>query len=146
MRRLLRNTKYLIKYYVFLCFLLGNDFIPHLSFLNFKSSGLETLLLYYKKISNEIKENIIFVTKNKKGYKYQINYNFITSLFNYLSKIEDKELFECSEQYYNKKQYNLWNWESIIFKLLQDYNGYINSKNSLKNIVLKKNLSQSGKE
>lgn len=99
------NTKYLIKYYVFLCFLLGNDFIPHLSFLNFKTNGLETLLLYYKRISNEIKENIIFVTKNKKGYRYQINYNFITNLFNYLSKIEDKELFECSEQFYNKKPF-----------------------------------------
>tara|TARA_Y100000389_G_scaffold89318_1_gene85791 strand:- start:3092 stop:4855 length:1764 start_codon:yes stop_codon:yes gene_type:complete len=99
------DNKYLINYYVFLCFLLGNDFIPHLSFLNFKTDGLETLLLYYKRVSKEINENILFITKTKKSFKYQINYNFISSLFNYLSKIEDKELFECSEQYYNKRPY-----------------------------------------
>ena len=57
----------LVNYYVFLCFLLGNDFIPHLSFLNFKTSGLETLLLYYKRVSNETKENILFISKTKKG-------------------------------------------------------------------------------
>ena len=96
----------LVNYYVFLCFLLGNDFIPHLSFLNFKTSGLETLLLYYKRVSNETKENILFISKTKKGYKFQINYNFLSSLFNYLSKIENKELFECSEQYYNKTPYH----------------------------------------
>ena len=78
------DTKYLINYYVFLCFLLGNDFIPHLSFLNFKTNGLETLLLYYKKVSKEINENILFITKTKKSFKYQINYNFIFNLFNYL--------------------------------------------------------------
>ena len=99
------DNKYLINYYVFLCFLLGNDFIPHLSFLNFKTNGLETLLLYYKKVSKEINENILFITKTKKSFKYQINYNFLSNLFNYLSKIEDKELFECSEQYYNKRPY-----------------------------------------
>ena len=99
------DNTYLINYYVFLCFLLGNDFIPHLSFLNLKNNGLEILLQYYKKISNEIGENILFITKTKKTVKYQINYNFLSILFNYLSQIEDKELFECSEKYYNKRPY-----------------------------------------
>jgi 5'-3' exonuclease len=99
------DNKYLINYYVFLCFLLGNDFIPHLSFLNLKNNGLETLLMYYKKVSIEINENILFITKTKKTLKYQINYNFLSILFNYLSQIENKELFEVSEQYYNKRPY-----------------------------------------
>ena len=99
------DTDNLIKYYIFLCFLLGNDFIPHLSFLNFKTLGLENLLINYKKISNELNENIIFIQNNKKSFKYIINYNFLIKLFNYLSKIEDQELFKISEKYYNKRPY-----------------------------------------
>ena len=97
------DTDNLIKYYIFMCFLLGNDFIPHLSFLNFKTLGLENLLINYKKISTELNENIIFIKNNKKSFKYTINYNFLIKLLNYLSKIEDKELFKISENYYNKR-------------------------------------------
>lgn len=97
------DNNYLIKYYVFLCFLLGNDFIPHLSFLNFKTDGLETLLTFYKRISNDTNENIIFITKTKNNFRYQINYNFLSNLFSNLSKIENKQLFECSETYYNQR-------------------------------------------
>lgn len=100
------DKEYLIKNYVFVCFLLGNDFIPHISYLNFKSDGLENLLIFYKKVSDEINENILYVTKNKKSIKYEINYDFLSKLFNHLSQIEDKELFECSEKYYNKKPYS----------------------------------------
>ena len=54
----------------------------------------------------KLKKIYYLFQKLKKGYKFQINYNFLSSLFNYLSKIENKELFECSEQYYNKTPYH----------------------------------------
>lgn len=94
----------IFKYYVFTCFILGNDFIPHLSFIKLNTDGLELLLSYYKKVSIETKQNILYIQDNE----YFINYNFLSILFNNLSKIENNELQELSNKYmyhYTKKKY-----------------------------------------
>ena len=49
----------LIKYYVFLSFILGNDFIPHISYISIKNNSLEELLKLYKNISNDLNQNIL---------------------------------------------------------------------------------------
>ena len=63
------NIDNLTEYYVFLCFLIGNDFIPHLSFLKFKNNGLEILLSYYKKVydKSNIQVKVFHVKGSLKG-------------------------------------------------------------------------------
>ena len=94
----------LIKYYVFLSFLLGNDFIPHVSFISIKNNSIEELLNFYKNISNELNENILII-ENKKKLHYKINYNFLIELFHRLSKIETEKLIYITNKYYKKKPF-----------------------------------------
>lgn len=94
----------LIKYYVFLSFLLGNDFIPHISFISIKNNSIEELLKFYKNISNELNENILII-ENKKKLHYKINYNFLIELFHRLSKIETEKLIYITNKYYKKRPF-----------------------------------------
>jgi 5'-3' exonuclease len=110
----------MIQNFVFLCFFLGNDFVPHLSYLNFKNKGLEHLLSSYKKIStlySDIYPNILIidnyinndfnnnVIKKNKDDKIKISYMFIKYLLSDLAIDEENKLVEISESFYNKKPF-----------------------------------------
>ena len=103
-----------INYYVFICFLLGNDFIPNLGFLNFKNDDIELLLYIYKDVHNQLLNtnfpyNHILITENctniENCTKYNINYYFLTKFLKELSNVENKYTQSYSEQYYNKRPY-----------------------------------------
>ena len=85
----------LIYYYVFLCFLIGNDFIVNLTFLKFKNNSLELLLEIYKNISTYLNQNILI--KNNENFK--INYMFLSKFINELSTIEDNEMTKATIEY-----------------------------------------------
>jgi 5'-3' exonuclease len=53
----LTNTK--IFDYIFICFFLGNDFMPHFPALNIRTSGIDTLICAYKHVFNGSKTGII---------------------------------------------------------------------------------------
>jgi 5'-3' exonuclease len=84
--------------YIFLGFLLGNDFIPSLpsvNFLNMNKSlnGLEILMFCYSKIYEETKESLVVYKNNR----VIINQTFLLELF--------KNLADSEEEYFKKSGY-----------------------------------------
>lgn len=92
----------LVDYYVFLCFLIGNDFIVNLTFLKFRNNSLEILLETYKKISEYLNQNILI----KNNDKFTINYMFLSKFITELSQIEDIEMKNATIQYENFRPFS----------------------------------------
>lgn len=108
------NPSNIIQNYIFICFLLGNDFIVNLMFLKFKNDSLDIILDIYKQISNNIETDILFYHNNK----YYINYNFLTKLIYELSLIEVDKMSEITNEHHNYKPFvKINNDDSIIKKL-----------------------------
>jgi len=82
--------------YVFLCFFMGNDFVPNLSFLKLKEDGLEHLLMEYKHIVELSGEHIL--TRDESG-RYQINVRTLWKLMERLSANEDEHFAKVHEDY-----------------------------------------------
>lgn len=76
--------------YVFICLLLGNDFLPHMPSISLKNNGLDTLIKEY--LLAYYKLNTHLIVNNK------INQSFLMYLFNKLSDIEDSSLLEYSNK------------------------------------------------
>jgi 5'-3' exonuclease len=86
-----------IEEYVFLCFLLGNDFVPHHPGLNINQDGIEMVLEIYKKHPNYPKKSIIYRKKNRnieEEQYYKIDWKRLGDLFNELSEQEYQLMLE----------------------------------------------------
>lgn len=115
------------KDFILLCFLLGNDFIPHIPSLNIRNNGINYLIDAYVQMFSFMKSNIL---ENNK-----INFDNLLLIFSYLKDIES-EYFEIDlPKYKNKLKYKkfissgkknesyereLWEHENII-KTDDDY-------------------------
>ena len=115
------NSSNIIQNYIFICFLLGNDFIVNLMFLKFKNDSLDIIFDIYKQISNNIETDILFYHNNK----YYINYNFLTKLIYELSLIEVDKMSEITNEHHNYKPFvKINNDDSIIKKLEMKLESY----------------------
>lgn len=77
------STHDLMRDYVFMCFLLGNDFIPHLPFMRIRDGGINVLTKIYTKVHQE-QQLVICHESNK----YSINRDMLTRIFAELAKSE----------------------------------------------------------
>ena len=92
------NKKSIIVDYVFLCFLLGNDFLPKLVNLDIGNNSINDLLDIYIKILS-IRKNYLIDTTT-------INYTFLGQIVSYLYNSEDYKLKDIQKTLEKKKIYN----------------------------------------
>lgn len=101
--------------YIFLCFLLGNDFLEHVPSLMIKENGINILLKYYNLVMNTKKYKKLVNIKNFKDIKDNINLDMLKDIFYNLSK---------SEEYFFKNVYSVYKHKKsksgIIYKDIYD--------------------------
>jgi 5'-3' exonuclease len=95
----LDNNK-LINDFIFLCYLLGNDFLPHLPSLNIHKDGIEYLLEAYMEVFFELQSDKNYYLLNISD-KININSDFLEKIIDKLACKEDAIL---REHYAEKKR------------------------------------------
>ena len=110
--------------YIFICFLLGNDFMPHFPCLNIRLTGFTILLDLYKQLFNN--NNFISIN-NKINYKNLKLYikklaenevNFIKEIYNIREKRCKKYYPENNEEEIERKFNETPSWERNIEKFI----------------------------
>ena len=108
--------------YVFLCFFLGNDFLPHFPSMNIRTHGIDTLLnIYRKKIGNNPNKNIIVGGKIQWGQVRII-----------LQEIVSLEKDFLLNEYRIRKKFDNWDWSKydktdlisntpVVYRLVEKY-------------------------
>ncbi len=88
-------NKFRLYDYILLCFMLGNDFLPHFPAINLRKDGMNMLIDAYKEVIVPLNKTIIF--KNK------IQWNLFKLLINHLAKQESISINKHIQQN-NKKR------------------------------------------
>ena len=99
------NDRNLIYDYIFLCFLLGNDFVEHIPSLMIKEGGIDVLLKYYCQLLNT-KDYCGIINLNEldsENINKSINLFFLKDLFYHLSKTEDYFFTNVYSAYKNNR-------------------------------------------
>lgn len=119
----IKNKKYdkmtdLINDFIFICFFLGNDFLPQLPSLDVRKYGLDIILDVYTNVLLELCENIIKINPLK------INMNFLSIFLQKLGELEENYFTSIVPEYNRRQQskkctstdpytIELWNLENM---------------------------------
>ena len=110
MEEMSKQIDFPIENYCFLCFLFGNDFMPHIPSLNIRNNGIPYLL----EIIKETKSKTPLVTGTK------INWNEFKNLCIKLSLTEEERIQENIKWKKNLRVYPLTQEEELIFLPIKD--------------------------
>lgn len=80
--------------YVFLCFLLGNDFVPNVPFLKIRNAGVDILLSIYKEVSGNFSSNLV-----KKEEEYTVDIDMLKNIMLKLAEMEQENMEYAMKQY-----------------------------------------------
>lgn len=85
--------------YVFLCFLLGNDFIPNIPFLKIRNGGTDILTTIYKNVQQSLGTNlVIHDNHHDRTCKFRPNFTFLREVFKHLADLEDENMkYACTK-------------------------------------------------
>ena len=111
------HKEQLIDDYIFLCYLLGNDFIPHSPSLSIKDKGINVLLNIYVSLYIRHKSYLV----NRKYMK--INHQMLCELFSELAKIEDTLLVKKSKKI-RKFKISYMKCNNLVERKLEELNKY----------------------
>jgi 5'-3' exonuclease len=89
-----------IESYVFLCFLLGNDFLPNLTYLTIHNNGIEELTKTYISVQEDMQMNLIELNSEN---RFQINVHMLSAIVELLASKESSEYQKCHQKYYSNK-------------------------------------------
>ena len=106
------NPTNIINDFIFLCYFLGNDFLPHIPSIDIHNNGIENLIICWAKTLDE--ENKMQFLLNE---KLKINNNFLIKFLNNLAIDEEKILKEYSNKKRRTMICNGYNYEKEIFKI-----------------------------
>lgn len=98
-------NKFRLYDYILLCFMLGNDFLPHFPAINLRKDGMDMLIHAYKEVIVPLNKTIIF--KNK------IQWNLFKLLVSYLAKQEQASIIKHTKQNNKKCKHILHNLPQI---------------------------------
>ena len=119
------DARDVIESYVTICFVLGNDFLPHTSTLSLKKNGHNTLLAAARNAWEVCGHGAVISGK--------IQAKFLSILLQVLCKNEDAEMLAINEEYLNKKAY--YNPDSDEPEALQCYALQPNNKDRLAQMI-----------
>jgi 5'-3' exonuclease len=125
------ENKDFINDFIFLCYLLGNDFLPHIPSIDIKKNGLDFLLDCYSEVYIKTQLNLVSLKSNR---KIKINYIVLTEILRICSLKESyyfsKILPEFVELHDRKK-----------CPFDDDYNREVWELDHIKNIKVKNNVN-----
>jgi len=97
--------------FIFLCYLLGNDFLPHILALDISKNGIEYIISKYVKTFQELPIYLLSIDTNT------INQNFLSLFLKNLSVDEDSILIEKFNIKYKPKYIGTNEYEREMFKI-----------------------------
>ena len=117
--------------FIFMCYFLGNDFLPHIPSLDIHQDGIESLIISYAETVNELvleKNKIEYLLNGKQALQgktpNKINLDFMERFINKLSGLEEgvlrehfakgKKRFSCDGDAYEKEVFKI---ENLQFKI-----------------------------
>jgi len=113
--------------FIFMCYFLGNDFLPHIPSLDIHHTGIESLIISWAKTVNELileKNQIEYLLNDTKPH-IKINNDFLSRFLNKLNLQEDYILREnfaigkkrknCDGDAYEKEMFRI---ENLQFKIV----------------------------